>query len=126
MSPRNRGSLCSLDIAKDATKNMLCMQLWKKQLQFVHGSVMLLSLTACGNGKANTTKAFENSKEAFRAITNAYLATNECSQDIYEAWRLGVNDRKSYDNDEELSDFASEMHFYPRIPALHSPCRRLW
>lgn len=82
----------------------------KKYIALILVAVMLLSLAACGNDDKVTKEAFENSREAFRLITDAYLRTNECSQDIYEAWRLGVNDRKSYDGDDELEDFIDEMH----------------
>ena len=75
-----------------------------------------LSLCACtGSTKVmdpaeKTKKAFENSGEAFKLITEAYLITNEFSQDLYEAWRIGVNDKSSYDDDSEFADFVDEMH----------------
>lgn len=82
----------------------------KRTIALILAAVMLLSLAACGSSNNVSKEAFEDSREAFRAITNAYLATNRYSQDIYEAWRLGVNSRKSYDNENELDDFADEMH----------------
>ena len=83
----------------------------KKIIALILAATMLLSLTACG-GESNTVskEAFNNATEAFRLVTEAYQATNEYSQDIYEAWRLGVNSRKDYDEDAELDDFISEMH----------------
>lgn len=81
----------------------------KKMIALILAAVMLLSMAACGSGDVSK-KAFEDSKEAFRLVTNAYLGTNEYSQDIYEAWRLGVNSRKDYDDEKNLSDFADEMH----------------
>lgn len=83
----------------------------KKIIALILSAVMLLSLTACGSEETGVSvEAFENSKEAFTLVTNAYLATNGYSQDIYEAWRLGVNARKDYDEDSELEDFIEEMH----------------
>jgi hypothetical protein len=83
----------------------------KKIIAMLLAAAMLLSLAACGNGSSKISEeAFENSREAFRLVTNAYLNTNEYSQDIYEAWRLGVNNRKAYDEDKELDDFIDEMH----------------
>ena len=55
-------------------------------------------------------KSFNDSKAAFDYVTSAYTATNEFSKDIYEAWRLGVNSRKDYDNNSEFDEFADEMH----------------
>ena len=82
----------------------------KKIIALILAVTMLLSLAACSGNSNVSKKAFESSKEAFRLITNAYLATNEYSQDIYEAWRLGVNSRKDYDDESDLDDFADEMH----------------
>ena len=86
----------------------------KRFIALLLAAVMLLGLTACGGNTNNsdeiTKKAFENSKEAFRLVTSAYIATNEFSKDIYEAWRLGVNSRKDYDDENDLDDFADEMH----------------
>lgn len=62
------------------------------------------------NAGGKSKEAFDNSKEAFEHITTAYISTNEFSQDIYEAWFLGVNKKYNYDSEYELSDFASEMH----------------
>lgn len=82
----------------------------KKIAALILVAALILSMSACGGNSNVSKKAFESSKEAFRLITNAYLATNEYSQDIYEAWRLGVNSRKDYDDESNLSDFADEMH----------------
>ena len=79
----------------------------KKVISLILVLAMCLSLAACGGNKE---EAFNNSKKAFDHVTVAYLATNEFSQDVYEAWFLGVNSRKDYDSDSELKDFASEMH----------------
>ena len=90
---------------KREVKNM------KKIIAIILAAVMLLSLAACGGSEDSSKQlAFEQSKEAFREITTAYLAINMYSQDIYEAWRIGVNSRKDYDDESNLSDFAYEMH----------------
>ena len=78
----------------------------KKSLSLILAFSLCLSLCACGSSK----RAFNDSQEAFNYVTNAYLATNEFSQDIYEAWFQGVNNRADFDKDSELSDFADEMH----------------
>lgn len=82
----------------------------KKALSLLMALVMCLSLGACSNTATNRKAAFADSQEAFYYITEAYIAVNEFSQDIYEAWRLGVNNRSSYDSDSEFSDFADEMN----------------
>lgn len=81
----------------------------KKALFLILALVMCISLCACG-GKSNTQAAFNDSAKAFKHITKAYLATNEFSEDIYEAWFQGVNNRKNYDKENKLEDFADEMH----------------
>ena len=80
----------------------------KKGLSFVLAALLCISMVACGNN--NSKKAFDNSKQAFEHVTNAYLATNDFSQDIYEAWFQGVNNRTDFDDESELDDFAKEMH----------------
>ena len=57
---------------------------------------MMLTLSACGGGKA---KAFSASKEAYTNITAAYDITSDFGSDIYEAWRMGI-----YDKDEILEN----------------------
>ncbi len=83
----------------------------RKVLSLLLALVLCLSLCACGNNAGNNPKdAFDNSKEAFDHVTSAYIATNEFSSDIYEAWYLGVNKRSDYDDEYEMSDFAAEMN----------------
>lgn len=69
--------------------------------------LILASFAACSAG--SDAKAYDRSKAAFNLITDAYIATNDFSSDIYEAWNLGVNHRSSYDSDSEFKDFADEM-----------------
>ena len=80
----------------------------KKGLSLLLAALLCISMVACGNNSSK--KAFDNSKLAFEHITNAYLATNEFSQDVYEAWFQGVNNRSDYDDEYELTAFADEMH----------------
>ena len=86
----------------------------KKLIALILILATCLALGACTSNTTDpaekTKKAFENSQEAFRLVTEAYLLTNTFSKDIYEAWRLGVNDRTSYDDDYEFSDFTDEMN----------------
>ena len=81
----------------------------KKATSMILALVLCLSLCACGV-KNNSKAAFNDSAKAFNLVTDAYLATNEFSQDVYEAWFQGVNNRSDYDNESELKDFADEMH----------------
>ena len=80
----------------------------KKAIALILALALCLSLCACG-GSGSSKKAFANSKEAFDHITAAYIATNEFSHDIYEAWYQGINNRTDYDDDREMADFAAEM-----------------
>ena len=80
----------------------------KKSVSLILVLALCLSLCACVGG--NSKKAFDDSQSAFIHITEAYLATNEFSQDVYEAWFQGVNNRTKFDSDSELSAFAKEMH----------------
>lgn len=81
----------------------------KKLIAILLVLVMVLSMAACGTG-FNKKKAFDASKEAFSKTTEAYLRVNEYSQDIYEAWFQGVNNKSDFNNDYELGDFADELH----------------
>ena len=84
----------------------------KKLVALVLALVLCIGMCACSkpDDSENMELAFEGSKEAFEHVTDAYIATNEFSKDIYEAWHFGVNYRKDYDNESELADFADEMH----------------
>lgn len=65
----------------------------KKKIALLLAAVLTLSLTACGGNK----KAFEKSKTAYAHIETAYEIAGEFSEDLYEAWRLGI-----YNKDEIL------------------------
>ena len=78
----------------------------KKAIALLLAALLCLSLCACG---AND-KAYDNSKEAFDAVTAAYLATNTFAEDVYEAWYLGVNDQFNYNESSEFADFAAQLH----------------
>lgn len=91
----------------------------KKALSLLLALAMCLSLCACSDKTNGTNEtgtadakeiAYSNSQEAFQHTTNAYVLTNEFSSDLYEAWRLGVNEQSSYDNDSEFDDFVDEMN----------------
>lgn len=79
----------------------------KKAIALILAFAMCLSLCACGGNSSK--EAFDVSKEAFIKITTAYKMVNQYSEDIYEAWYLGVRDSKSYDDDYEFGDFCAEM-----------------
>ena len=89
----------------------------KKLLSILLVFAMLTCFSACGNEakevsatvEGKTEIAFTNSKEAFSDINYAYQKIDKYSEDIYEAWRLGVNYTKSYGN-VEFDTFAREMN----------------
>ena len=80
---------------------------------------LLLSMVSCGSAAA-----FKISKEAYNNINTAYEKVNEFSQDIYEAWYMGINKKEdingsqkssygyitTYNEKEELENFADELH----------------
>lgn len=63
--------------------------------------VMCVTMAACGG---SNKKAFEESKIAYDNIDIAYKISEQFSQDIYEAWRLGI-----YDKDEILKDGVAHL-----------------
>lgn len=79
----------------------------KRTIALLLTLAMLLSLTACFK---KGEKAFDNSQEAFDCVTAAYLSTNTFSEDIYEAWYLGVNSKFDYNEATEFAAFAAKMH----------------
>lgn len=76
----------------------------KKVFPLILALVMCLSLAACGSGK----KAFEASKAAYDSITIAYDITEQFGRDIYEAWRLGIQEDDKILED-GVSYLASEL-----------------
>ena len=81
----------------------------KKMLALIIALVFCLSLVACGGNARANKKAYDDSKLAFDYITKAYLATNEFSSDIYEAWFQGVNNKNNFNDESEMDDFADKM-----------------
>ena len=67
-------------------------------------------LVGCNSNKKEE-EIFDKSEEAFQKITEAYMMINTYSQDIYNAWRLGINNKSRYDEGgSELKAFAGELH----------------
>ena len=64
--------------------------------------ILVVSLAGCG-----AKKAFTTSQDAFEKVNEAYSMVNVFSQDIYEAWRLGVNNSSRGCS---FGTFASEMN----------------
>ena len=86
------------------------MKIRKLLVLFVAVTMLLssaLSMSACGFSQR---KAYNASKNAFEKTTEAYLLVNQFSKDIYEAWRMGINERSSFDDEEELEAFADELY----------------
>lgn len=93
----------------------------KKAVALLMILAMAISMAACGN-----SVAYQVSKEAYQDINKAYEMVNKFSEDIYEAWNMGINDKAdidgkdegassySYDdgyNDKEaLANLATELH----------------
>ena len=61
----------------------------KRVLAFVLAIALVCSLYGC-DGKSQ--KAFEVSKSAYQKIDVAYELTERFSEDIHEAWRMGIYD----------------------------------
>ena len=68
----------------------------KKLFALLLVAAMLVSLVSCSANNSNSKEAFDTSKEAFKETTQAYILVNEFSMDIYEAWRLGINEKSDY------------------------------
>lgn len=66
-----------------------------KKLLFVGISMLLvLAISACGKSEKQKTKeAFEKSSEAYDNINNAYTIVENIGSDIYEGWRLGIQEK---------------------------------
>lgn len=77
----------------------------KKLLTLLLIMTMSISICACGNGNK---KAFQTSKVAYDNITVAYEITETFGSDIYEAWRLGIQEDDKI-LDEGFSYLASEL-----------------
>lgn len=77
----------------------------RKVLAILLVLTMSISLCACGGGDK---KAFEASKAAYDNVTTAYEITEKFGSDIYEAWRLGIQEDEGI-LDEGLSHLASEL-----------------
>lgn len=63
----------------------------KKVVSLLLALTMVFTLCGCGSSK----KAFNISKDAYNKITEAYEITEDFGSDIYEAWRLAINEKKS-------------------------------
>ena len=76
----------------------------KRIFAFLMALTLMVALVACSG---NSQQAFTVSQQAFNQVNDAYMQVNTFSQDIYEAWHLGVNNSR-YGCD--FDDFADEMH----------------
>ena len=65
----------------------------KKIVSLILAMTMALPLSACSGGKDK--KAFEASKAAYDNVNSAYEITEKYGSDIYEAWRLGIYEKKN-------------------------------
>ena len=63
----------------------------KKAVSLLLALTMVFTLCGCGSSK----KAFNISNDAYNKITEAYEITEDFGSDIYEAWRLAINEKKS-------------------------------
>jgi hypothetical protein len=89
----------------------------KKATALLLALVLALTFTACGGGQLSPTpateatlskseKAFNASSEAFGIVDEAYQLTEQFGEDIYEAWRIGINDKDKV----SISYFAKELN----------------
>lgn len=63
----------------------------KKAVSLLLALTTVFTLCGCGSSK----KAFNISNDAYNKITEAYEITEDFGSDIYEAWRLAINEKKS-------------------------------
>ena len=63
----------------------------KKAVSLLLALTTVFTLCGCGSSK----KAFNISNDAYNKITEAYEITEAFGSDIYEAWRLAINEKKS-------------------------------
>ncbi|MBE6686151.1 MAG: hypothetical protein E7591_02860 [Ruminococcaceae bacterium] len=80
----------------------------KRFLVLILASLVLLSFVSCG--KKSSREAFDISKKAFENVNEAYELVNEYSEDIYQAWFMGINESDDIYYDDELINLASELH----------------
>jgi len=68
--------------------------------------VMLVLISAVACGETKSKGAFEMSKEAYNEVSAAYNVADNMSDDIYEAWRLGIQEGE----DLTVRTLAEELH----------------
>lgn len=83
----------------------------RKIVSLVLVIIVLFSFTACGKKK---TAAFKLSNDAFWDVDKANDLVERFSEDIYQAWYMGINERdliSGKNNDETaLKNLAEELH----------------
>ena len=65
----------------------------KRFISMILALSMVFILCACGGGGKKA--AFNASKEAYDNINDAYQIVDDFGDDIYEAWRIGIYDKKN-------------------------------
>ncbi len=78
----------------------------KRIVAVVSALVLLFGMVSCGGGN----EAFEVSKSAYEKVNKAYEMVNMYSEDIYQAWYMGINDEYDINDDYELDNFAEKLH----------------
>ena len=88
----------------------------KKMIAFLLVFALCASFAAC----SKQAKAFDISKEAYENINAAYELVNKFSEDIYEAWNMGINNKASIDGKDEGSTAYSYDDSYNDLEALET------
>lgn len=62
----------------------------------IHGIlvvVLLLQLCSCGNSKTDRTRELELFRQTYQDVSSAYEVVEKYGLDIYEAWRIGIQEK---------------------------------
>ena len=81
----------------------------KKIIALLIVAIISLSFVACDGNAASKETAFDVAKEAYDQIDIAYEITEKFGSDVYEAWRLGIYDKKEVTSD-GVGHLASELN----------------
>ena len=72
--------------------------------------LLVIALLAAMLAGCSSPAAYKASKRAFNNTTEAYLLVNQYSKDIYEAWRLGINEKSTYSRESGLQSLSYELY----------------
>lgn len=108
--------------ATDEEKYRKMGYLMKKVLAALLALSLCFGLVACNNNG----KAFRDSKAAYEKINEAYEMVNRFSEDVYEAWNMGINDKEKIDGKDEGASSYSYDDGYNDEEALKNLANELY